>query len=568
LRNLSVSNVSSTIYEDWDQFWGLNIVPPALSAFLSSQLGYLTGLGPSKGDGSKPIASEFTVLRNNYLSLLPEPLKCFLSHLDLQLKNTETLIHHLPINISTEHLLSVSKQIILDSTSLTDHPNLNSKIDILKKSIVFQYDSNRLRKLYKFSDNHLSLGSKGFPEVFESIPILNKEKEDLFGKSHDSANEDGNYLGESIQAQSLGDDIGHFSKGYQAKKYIESMRASDVGFQQSEASHLSLNQFVIENLLIRRDRQIELSCLEEFDSSSLQDLVQSYDSISSQCFKSNVSADFDRARKPSMSSVSSDQQKNEVDEDSHRNILGYPTPGRHKSHYHHSSDAPKFGGNASSVLKFQNESFPTSEFSSKKDRSSVTTNASSLTTNEVNINRNASNAASRLVAASMNKTKISKQLLARGPTKPSSTESKSLYIVYGKVPILPSEQKKYDDADDLIEYEKKYGINPFRQKDGERYLNSMTHNRRRWSHVFPFNRSNKVVDYGLNWKSLTQPAILPLNTDYFPSQKDLDNNYTCDDYTFTWDTKDCLFATIHSAVLELVCQRLSHVRFKLKLNFS
>ncbi len=32
-------------------------------------------------------------------------------------------------------------------------------------------------------------------------------------------------------------------------------------------------------------------------------------------------------------------------------------------------------------------------------------------------------------------------------------------------------------------------------------------------------------DYGLNWKSLTQPAILPLSTDYMPSVQALAKGY-------------------------------------------
>ena len=32
-------------------------------------------------------------------------------------------------------------------------------------------------------------------------------------------------------------------------------------------------------------------------------------------------------------------------------------------------------------------------------------------------------------------------------------------------------------------------------------------------------------DNGLHWKSLTQPAILPINTDYIPSVNELKKNY-------------------------------------------
>lgn len=72
-------------------------------------------------------------------------------------------------------------------------------------------------------------------------------------------------------------------------------------------------------------------------------------------------------------------------------------------------------------------------------------------------------------------------------------------------------------------------------------------------------RHERVIDYGLNWKSLTQPAILPLNTDYLPSVKDLDRYYTVSQYTVTFVKEDSPFNTLQSALKELVAQRLSRV---------
>ncbi|KAJ8604019.1 hypothetical protein CTAYLR_003379 [Chrysophaeum taylorii] len=63
-------------------------------------------------------------------------------------------------------------------------------------------------------------------------------------------------------------------------------------------------------------------------------------------------------------------------------------------------------------------------------------------------------------------------------------------------------------------------INPFRREDEEEVLRQRSHNRRRWSHVFPQGeeefRSTHGSVAGPNWKSLTTPAILPLETDYLP----------------------------------------------------
>lgn len=61
---------------------------------------------------------------------------------------------------------------------------------------------------------------------------------------------------------------------------------------------------------------------------------------------------------------------------------------------------------------------------------------------------------------------------------------------------------------------------------------------------------------GLNWKSLTQPAILPLTTDYVPPVADL-ISYGTATYTLiltgTYSGYDCY----ESLLTEMVCQRLA-----------
>ncbi|RYH30078.1 hypothetical protein EON65_06340 [archaeon] len=108
----------------------------------------------------------------------------------------------------------------------------------------------------------------------------------------------------------------------------------------------------------------------------------------------------------------------------------------------------------------------------------------------------------------------------------------------------------------LQEYCKSYGINPFKQKEGKKYLSQMSHNRRRWSHVFPLGKT--MADLGLNWKSLTQPAILPLNTDYLPSVVDLKDRFEVTTYTIQFMASESPFNTLEDALRELVCQRLTH----------
>ena len=81
-----------------------------------------------------------------------------------------------------------------------------------------------------------------------------------------------------------------------------------------------------------------------------------------------------------------------------------------------------------------------------------------------------------------------------------------------------------DDRFEFISmYRQKYSVNPFWREVGADNVDLRTHNRRRWSHVFPTGQNNYLLNYyhGLNWKSLTQPAILPLYTDYIPSVDDI-----------------------------------------------
>jgi hypothetical protein len=63
-----------------------------------------------------------------------------------------------------------------------------------------------------------------------------------------------------------------------------------------------------------------------------------------------------------------------------------------------------------------------------------------------------------------------------------------------------------------------FKMNPFRKKDEIELLRRRTHNRRRWSHVFPQGIAEFKRHAFINWTSLCQPAILPLTTDFFPTE--------------------------------------------------
>lgn len=74
---------------------------------------------------------------------------------------------------------------------------------------------------------------------------------------------------------------------------------------------------------------------------------------------------------------------------------------------------------------------------------------------------------------------------------------------------------------------------------------------------------------GVDWKSLTIPACLPITTDYFPDKRSLQNDYVVSDYNLLPDDVNTDFAqqraiykkplTTAEVFKELVSQRLAQV---------
>lgn len=71
---------------------------------------------------------------------------------------------------------------------------------------------------------------------------------------------------------------------------------------------------------------------------------------------------------------------------------------------------------------------------------------------------------------------------------------------------------------------------------------------------------------GVDWKSLTIPACLPITTDYFPDKRSLHNDYVVSDYTLlpedisfeiSQSERTCL--TTAEVFTELISQRLAQV---------
>ncbi|XP_006869349.1 PREDICTED: DEP domain-containing protein 5 isoform X6 [Chrysochloris asiatica] len=132
-------------------------------------------------------------------------------------------------------------------------------------------------------------------------------------------------------------------------------------------------------------------------------------------------------------------------------------------------------------------------------------------------------------------------------------------------------------------------INPFAPS---RMPMKLTSNRRRWMHTFPVESSCLHLSIGMNprtqnkdtvedsvstspdpmpgfcctvgvdWKSLTTPACLPLTTDYFPDRQGLQNDYTEGCYDLLPETdidrrdEEGVQMTAQQVFEEFICQRL------------
>ncbi|GAM22764.1 hypothetical protein SAMD00019534_059390 [Acytostelium subglobosum LB1] len=103
-------------------------------------------------------------------------------------------------------------------------------------------------------------------------------------------------------------------------------------------------------------------------------------------------------------------------------------------------------------------------------------------------------------------------------------------------------------------------INPFKLDSTSFHLTS---NRRRWSHLwyspntFIFGKTNANL-FLPNWKSLCEPASLPITTDYFPTPKDLLTKYIEYVHTLTLSPDENEYHNNTEELLkELISQRLA-----------
>jgi len=107
---------------------------------------------------------------------------------------------------------------------------------------------------------------------------------------------------------------------------------------------------------------------------------------------------------------------------------------------------------------------------------------------------------------------------------------------------------------------RKKAFNPFRQSDEDEVLAKRSHNRRRWSHVYPEGEVEFKRHAGPIWNSLTSPAILPLSVDHFPTPQELkdENTFQFSFYQVTLGGIDNNHYEKHADLLkEMVRQRVT-----------
>jgi hypothetical protein len=98
--------------------------------------------------------------------------------------------------------------------------------------------------------------------------------------------------------------------------------------------------------------------------------------------------------------------------------------------------------------------------------------------------------------------------------------------------------------------------NPFKRLS-EAYVQKTSHNRRRWSHIFTEGKVRSGYDSEPNWRSLCEPAILPITTDHYPTNLKQNQDFSEKQYNVllvgSKDTTESHLALIR----EMVSQRLA-----------
>ncbi len=104
---------------------------------------------------------------------------------------------------------------------------------------------------------------------------------------------------------------------------------------------------------------------------------------------------------------------------------------------------------------------------------------------------------------------VPRHLMFRNGLTSNESEKPAFTFHHGKIIPLPgvdnTKQKEKEILDYITNYASQYSINPFRLKEGEKYLSSITHNRRRWSHVFP---SSKLFLPSFSFSSFFNGVLL------------------------------------------------------------
>ena len=123
------------------------------------------------------------------------------------------------------------------------------------------------------------------------------------------------------------------------------------------------------------------------------------------------------------------------------------------------------------------------------------------------------------------------------------------------------------------DYQGGHYFNPFNKKQGSKrrsqHIEKISGSRRRWRHLytkaFDALRGTGLLSddpFALDWPSLSEPAILPLTMDYFPTPNELKRDYEITElYKLSLPDSDELeemgYLSDADLVTELVCQRLA-----------
>lgn len=523
-----------------DELWSNLIIPHHASASIASQLLFV---------------ENFKLYGASYVSVLPYALKMLIQH-DIGITDNSS-------EIQTE--IPIWGHVISEGIKPEDkimNINQSSKSLILLKDVL----NIKCASHNRYQNNNKKL----IQDLLESIPNLKRDTDNI--SVSESVGSNNGYLDDesasfspgSLHGRSFGNTWGNYDSSINNSSIPESQlnkKCSLSSFLWSSVSRSAQISSNLESVIERNRIRKEICSLKEFTKSELINLMDEHDVAANNCFYKRPPKESPDESKSFFKDVNED--KNKVNKSVALPIKNTLKLDEEKKTLPIAKDIKK--SNLTTSLNKDRKPLTMKQYEeSKKSVSLVVPNKSTQQDQQQQdqnkkLKLSHKNFISKNQTVKTTESDYTKKYQLEMARKKNSN---NFIISHGRIiPVIgnddPIKKRQEEVSQYLSAYARQYSINPFRMKEGESFLNSVTHNRRRWAHLFPLGQQDRQVDLALNFKSLTQPAILPLNTDYVPPVRDLQTRYTITAYTISIDPIDSPFPSIKDAIVEMMCQRLS-----------